>query len=815
MALNALNKLIKSGGGLLVGERQANNAAQNQGLTSTPTSPLGLSSLGVTPDAAKMAGTGQQKVAATKQAITPIQPTTTGLGPTKEDTARRKQAQQVQKLEQSGNSLDKRVDTLIASRLSQQTQQNTLPTMINSMVDASGLKDADKPLFQKFLSSKGVLSDDEYEKLAKSLGIIKEGETLQDAQGLKQKMIADYFNPKSGKLTTKVNSGVTVKDVKAAAGPTDWAQELGFDNEAALSSFLGITPEQLEGKTIKDLNDAIDSQVANVFSQTKAQEAILNDPAASQLEKEQARAALGELSYRGVTAGEQEASKGAQALRGAETISFEGKEYSIEELADNKVFQTAASNYYGKTEADRKALKEKASPTDKAFYQMLDANESVLKNIQTDVEAGLTAAEAGTKEAKALYDSMSSIVKNPEKLKQVFGITGPAKLGSKKQEITTPFGKMIQSLQSLVDKQDPTYGPRAAAQIAALGRFIDSAPAEYVELLKDKDIDWFKANNLWTESNNQAELEGKLNRWKAKRDDIKFLSGDGDINTLLPQNEMEDLVSSLASLGEDTELQQILDANKDGKLDASAEIKNRIKARYPDSNNPDTPTLSELLGQIRQTAEQKYPPYLRDKNIDIEEAQNILPPSFEELDKILKVASKTDVGIKEYIGRRMFAAIPQVQEINKMLENGPSMLNSFQDPADAEHYVTYLHDNLLNPVRNIAKTPLALQSLVNLERQVQSLIDQKDKRIRQINSDKETARIQEEVRVRKEAEETKRRQEEDDRWKAKPSEQIKDFGTRLAEGFKDPASVAPAAASGLSSTVDKGVNYLKKKVKIR
>lgn len=659
MALNALNKMLKSGGGLLVGERQTEEAAKNSGLSAPMTSPLGLSTLGVNPDAAKMGGSSQQKMAANKQSLAPLPKESTQVVATEADKKSRKQAQQVQGLTQKGSSLDSRVNNLVADRITQKTSGNTLQNTAAGLVTASGIKDkAGQDLFSLFLNSGGKdvagWTDKEYEKLAKDLGIIAPDaviNTSSGAQDIKNKLKTEYFDPKTGKVTLAINSAVTIGDIKNQPGGEAWATDLGFSGEEELAEFLGIPVSQLATKSVKDLNDSIDYQVSSVFSQTAAQQAILNDPSSSDLEKQQAQASLGQLSGRGVIAGEQEASQGAEGLRGAETVAFKGKEYVLSDLLESQVFKDEFTNYYKKTPQEREALKAKAPATEKAMYEWMDKNEGFLKTLETETGKTLDIAQTATNEAAGAYGVLSGVIKDAKKLEQLTGIAGPTKFGQKKKEPTTTFGKMIESLAG-------AGTPVAAAQIKAISEFLDAAPPEYIDLLKDKGIQWFIDNNLWSENQSPDELKNKLMRWKGKRDDIAFLNGDNDVSQLgIPMNEFQDLVSSLATLGEDSDLQKMFDADKDGKLDSGKEITKRIKDKYAGEiggNNPDTPTLSEKLNDLKAKAlstRDSFPQEIRDGVLDASELDSLKrgPLTFETLDKVMRPGVRIEGDVNQLV----------------------------------------------------------------------------------------------------------------------------------------------------------------------
>jgi hypothetical protein len=368
------------------------------------------------------------------------------------------------------------------------------------------------------------------------------------------------------------------------------------------------------------------------------------------LERQQAAATLGQLSGRGVIAGEQEASKGAEGLRGAETVAFNGKEYKPEELTQSPEFRDAATKYYDMTPQQRQELKAKAPRTEQEFYGWLDKNEELLKTLETQTSQTLDIAQTATNEAAGAYGVLSGAIKDPKKLEQLTGLKGPTKFGDKKQATTTKFGQLIESLATSQDPVDK-------ARVEAISEFLNDAPPEYIDLLKDQGKDFFEKNSLWSNSTNKEEMKNKLTRWMWKRNDIGFLNGDKDVSQFgIPMQEYQDLVSSLASLGEDSDLQKMFDADKDGKLDSNTDINKRIKDKYGSeigSNNANTKTLGEILGDLRSEATSKreaFPQEIRDGVLDAGEFNNLTrsPLSFDSLSKILRPGVKVS-GDKELL----------------------------------------------------------------------------------------------------------------------------------------------------------------------
>ena len=178
----ALNTMIQSGGGLLKSaesafdqenEDELKKASKQQGIL-TPTSPLGASSLGVSPDSQKMAGSGQQKLGISQQ-ISNLA-SDSALAPkeaSQEQKAKREQANKLQTMGQAGTGLKDRVNSIVLGNIKKQTENISgdagISNSIKSIVTGSGVDATNQARIQKLLSGQELAGDAEYEELGLSL----------------------------------------------------------------------------------------------------------------------------------------------------------------------------------------------------------------------------------------------------------------------------------------------------------------------------------------------------------------------------------------------------------------------------------------------------------------------------------------------------------------------------------------------------------------------------------------------------------------------------------------------------------------------
>jgi len=692
----ALNTMIQSGGGLLKSAKSAfdqenedelKKASKQQGIL-TPTSPLGASSLGVSPDSQKMAGTGQQKMGISQQIATLA--SDNSLAPkeaTEQEKQKRTQANKLQQMGQAGTGLKDRVNSIILGDIQKKTAAVSGPegvaSSINNVVTGSGVDATNQARLQKLLSGQELASDVEYEELGKALGI-----TTITGKSLSDKLNADYLVPKSGKLPFKLQENLRVSDVAAvnsdSDATTDWVKELklGFESEKDLEDFL--SGEDISNLTIKELNEKVDNKVAKNFSEIAAAQARMNDPAASMQEKTAARQLLTGLGQAGVLGSEQLAQGSTRDTKKANTVTFMGQEWEPAALATDTIFQTKATDYYSKTPEQKKALKDAAaSPSDKAFYDFLDVNEKTLKSIQAKsgetlkkVDENLIAAagewQAGT--AGLLDDSLMEKINGGQKK--------PTKIGQKFDATkATQASKILKGANE--------------AQRGIYAGFLKQMPASVEQDILNTDLASLQKMGVWDE--NPQKLQDNLTRWGWHLADQKFLeSPEDNIGTLmgmagLNEGEAKGLVGALQAIkgtGLGQEASAIFDADGDGNIDSTKDIKARVKSKYgkaTDAWRPGTASLGEDLRGLIAAAKEginKLPEYMRDGEFSTADMETVFSqgvPSFQDYDKLVPA------GIKTYTNTTNDAVEKISQnEIRKVLPNPEVFLgDAFANPSES------------------------------------------------------------------------------------------------------------------------------------
>lgn len=691
----ALNTMIQSGGGLLKSAKSAfdqenedelKKASKEQGIL-TPTSPLGASSLGVSPDSQKMAGSGQQKLGISQQVAKLA--SDNSLAPkeaTQEQKTKREQATKLQQMGQAGTGLKDRVNSIILGNITSQTTAAAGPegikNTISRVVTGSGVDAPNQARIQSLLSGNPLASDAEYEELGKALGLATEGLT---GKQLSDTINSQYLVTTSGKLPFKLQENLTVADVAKTDADnnaaTDWVQELklGFNNEQDLEAFLG--GEDVSGLTIAQLNEKVDNKVASNFSEIAAAQAKLNDPAASMQEKTAARELLTGLGQAGVLGSEQLAQGATRDTRKANTVTFMGQEWKPEELAKDPIFQNKSSEYYGKDAAGRKLLKDAAkSPSDKAFYEFLDANETSLNAIREKSTTTLSQVDKDLEEAKKGW-SLGPLLEGGlnEKL---MGQAAPKKIGQKIDDgKVTKAGKLMQGLNNLAKAGDP----KATKQMEILSNFYKTQMPANIEMdVLNKSVDDLKNAGVWDED--PEKLKENLKNWSFSLQDQKFLENkDMSWQEMahffgLGHDEAQELAKNLKNLsGINPELSNILDANKDGQVDSPlSDVKKRIADKYGASNKAWKPgqklfgdDLREMVANAR-TEVNKIPAPFRDGDVSLEDMDSILNqgiPSWQDFDKIVPKGIRIDKQVKT-------AAVNRIaqNEIKKVLPNADVFL---------------------------------------------------------------------------------------------------------------------------------------------
>jgi len=715
----ALNTMIQSGGGLLKSAKSAfdqenedelKKASKQQGIL-TPTSPLGASSLGVSPDSQKMAGTGQQKMGISQQIANLA--SDNSLAPkeaTEQEKQKRGQAEKLQKMGQAGTGLKDRVNSIILGDIQKKTTEISgdagVTNSINRVVTGSGVDAPNQARIQKLLSGQELDSDVEYEELGKALGITNvTGKALSDTLNSK------YLVTTSGKLPFELQKNLTVSDVAAVNSDndanTDWVQELklGFNNESDLIEFLGIKPADMAGLTVAQLNEQVDNKVAKNFSEIAAAQARMNDPAASMQEKTAARELLTGLGQAGVLGSEQLAQGSTRDTKKANTVTFMGQEWKPEDLAIDPIFQSKSNEYYKGTPEQRRAIRDAAkSASDKAFYDFLDANEKTLKSIQTTSGATLSKVDKDLEEAKKGWEIPTFDAGINEKL---MGQAAPKKIGQKIDDgKITKAGRLVKSLSNLALAGDQ----KAAKQVEILNNFYKTQMPANIEMdVMGKSLLDLQNAGIWDE--NPDTLRDNLKNWSLSIQDQKFLENK-DMNWQemsqvfgLSHDEAQELAKNLKSLSSiNPELSGILDANKDGVVDAPLnEVKKRLTDKYGASTKAWKPgqklfgdDLREMVAKAKE-AINKIPDFLRDGEAS---GQDLLKwgeanpnGGFADYDSMFK-----DVNVEQGGKDAIFYRIAE-NEIKKVLPNAqdflsPNFANPIEDTATMQNGHSMLIDAL-------------------------------------------------------------------------------------------------------------------------
>ena len=686
----ALNTMIQSGGGLLKSAKSAfdqenedelKKASKAQGIL-TPTSPLGASSLGVSPDSQKMAGSGQQKLGISQQVAKLA--SDNSLAPkeaTQEQKTKREQANKLQTMGQAGTGLKDRVNSIILGNIQKQTTDISgdagVTNSIKRVVEGSGVDAPNQARIQSLLSGNPLASDIEYEELGKALGL--------NTDALTGKQLSDTLNSKylvttSGKLPFALQENLRVSDVAAVNSDndanTDWVKELklGFQSEKDLEDFLGIKPAEMAGLTIAQLNEKVDNKVAANFSEIAAAQARLNDPAASMQEKTAARELLTGLGQAGVLGSEQLAQGSTRDTKKANTVTFMGQEWAPSELAKDPIFQNEAAKYYKLTDpAARQAIKDAAkSPSDKAFYDFLDANEKTLKSIQTKSGETLKKVDEDLVKAAGEWQVVPAGLLDDALMERITGQKKPKKIGQSYDK-----GKETNAAKIL-----RVVNPE---QQTAYASFLKQLPASVADDIIKTALDSLRRMQVWDED--PRKLADNLGRWGGYLADQKFLEDpEGNIGTImglagLNEQEAKGFIGALSALkntgiGKDTTA--LFDADGDGTIDPTKDIQSRLRTKYQkpkDGWRPGSVSLGDDLRGLIAAAKEginKLPEPFRDGDVSMEDMDSILNqgiPSWQDYDKLVPSGIRIDKNVKT-------AAVNRIarNEIKKVLPNADVFL---------------------------------------------------------------------------------------------------------------------------------------------
>jgi hypothetical protein len=608
--------------------------AQNVGMPAAPTTPVGTSGIGATPDSAKMAGSPAQKLSSIRQAIQPK----TSLA----DTERLRTTAQA--------TVD---ETQRIKELRDATQQLGF---VNSQY-VTGVQNALQGVGAPATFTQQI-KEDEIAKLAPGLqakakelaGKVAEGTlTTQDIQDYATANALDLDNAKKS-----LQSLVETADEAAAHQAGAW------------------TAEELEKLEAPDANAAASRMSASEMGQLQR---VLQDPLSSESDKRAALKELRRLGEVGISAGMAEFSEQVAAAKDAVTIDWGGEEFSPEELLSNNVIRDDALTYLSMTDLEAKRRLREEEPE---FYAWV---ESMKASLADEVEAFETtnAAAVTNKQNNLALTTLPNGLTLPADIAKVLGIDTTSTSPAQPSKL---FTEVLSSKEA---------APALVAPLTHTLETLNRISPEYASILGNLGLEDLKAAGLSTPEDIQN-FEGHLQQLHdvATQDTSQLLSTllptyggttekiQEGLNPLLTLDSMPEFSGMLSD--NDRALLSILDADGDGVVDSPENIKAAYQSHYGTpqgameairrGENPTLSTPESLLAGIQKSfaSNSLYsalaPALKNDRKIDAAEMGNFISTADY---KSLKAAGAWDAVVDAEAKTSLKGAVQDAQK--KALES--------------------------------------------------------------------------------------------------------------------------------------------------
>lgn len=434
-------ELVRGPGGILQ-EKTLQDATRQAGLSAAPLTPMAAEMTGASPQAAKMAGTPQQLKSALEQAAAP-QPADL------QTTLRRKQVR--------------------AEALAPEQQKMAKSADMQAL---GGLGDRVTNLVQKELSKTAAVDV----SLSSDLDIIKKDPTAssQAAMDAMLRIAQSGQNlDKIAELVPEAASTIGALAGKAIRNPSqvtaaELLPELGYTPES-LSALLNITPEQLQGYSIADLQNKINEVTSQEFTETQKIQELATSPERGQAERMLAREAGRELSAVGVRSTEADMGRLADEISSANQVSLFGEVRTPEQwLSDDEV--SALIKEIVESPAGSQ-IRQDVKRESKDFYDFIQRNETALKDAAAALDTSTSRFKAIQQANKKLYGRLSDAAAK---------IFAPEATKLQSRELTASEIPVLDYLSTLSDTDRlkaedelnklQATNPTLAAEIAALSK---------------------------------------------------------------------------------------------------------------------------------------------------------------------------------------------------------------------------------------------------------------------------------------------------------------------------------------------------------
>lgn len=464
--------------------------AGQAGLVAPPTTPGGVGALGGTPQQQAMAGSVAQKTSALRQSLD----TTTTLGEAEADKRYRSSltageqatADKQKRLGEVLGGTQQKVQDLINAELSKQSSASSAAstTLQTSGAIAAGAGkdqatiDASFAQLIKQMASGSGPTDPIVQGMINSL-VTSTGQTAEQIAAAAAAAATKQVQETSGQAAAgTVSDTVNVSNLLPSLGTT----------REELAGLLGIDPTAVDTMSVGDLDKAVRTVAESGSALSAAEtEAASQSGLLGAAERSAMREASREQSTAGVSVAETQLLDLGRALESADTVSFGGRQYTIEQLLSDETLSKLIGDYVTSAPGSEIRKRLDSDPNAAGLLSFVKNYGDALTAAATGIGAAATenvAIQKANKELSTYAPGMSlpdSIMKNiygsgwggiEASRREPMGILAALKNAS--PEFLQQNKQKITNALTMADRIAPEIAPEIASMnLESLDRFIN------------------------------------------------------------------------------------------------------------------------------------------------------------------------------------------------------------------------------------------------------------------------------------------------------------------------------------------------------
>lgn len=549
----------------LVSNEELGNLSKASQQPVAPTTPASAAVLGASPDQAKMAGTGANKLLAIRASVQQSKDYATQQREQKKATASPDQQTSLQGLQQLAGTLG--------------DLRNRVPQMViaNAKQDAASVDPAKIQFTPDELSTMGVPADkttdfsqafedylaggDKNTALAKMQTI--SGQPLSDTD------IKNLEDANAQKVQDNTVNKITGANLTMGAVDPALYASLGVPGVASVGDLSKMVGKDVSGMSYDEFSSALQSSVNNKVNQASLIRTKLSDPTIGQAQRDELQQRLKGLGETGIRTAADKVNNLAAQFKDGDTITVNGQQTKLSDLYSDSAAQGAMAKLVDASKSgDTKAIADAESAFSAAYgpaaLQHFKDNQAAvtqqINSLSTDTK-NFAAVQDYNKNFLTMLDGMQTGVPSQLAAKLIPGY-GDVQA---QQYDTSKLSPVVQYLKD--STQDPTARQNLVGNLSAL-----SSSPRFAEI-QGMSADQLKAAGLLDANGAQKIVDfdtkvASLSPNTSDRDMLSIVFGNADT--------AEQALEAMSSVGIPAFAKDLLDVNGDGKPDSVGTIRDKL-----------------------------------------------------------------------------------------------------------------------------------------------------------------------------------------------------------------------------------------------